>query len=344
MKKVSAERRFGQTQLMVVDGNNKPGFGRFADLERHLRANDLLVMNLSGTIPGSLRVKSSGTFFELRLAAYAGVKMNDPREWWAISFGAGSWEMPTEARGAPPALRAGDILAAEWGLKLKVLSVDARNPRLLKIAFHGENYLELLYLQAAPIQYSYQAEPLKLWDVQTPLAQIPLSVEAPSSLFPFNWETLLALRSKFRVAYLYHGAGLSSTGEASLDDRLPLPEFYSIPEHTVIAWRETRKAGGRVIAVGTSVARALESARAIHEGEPRLLEGVTTLRVRKGCVMDRVDGMLTGYHDPLTSHFDLETAFVGEERLAKAFGEARLRGFRKHEFGDSTLLLKVLSD
>lgn len=94
-----------------------------------------------------------------------------------------------------------------------------------------------------------------------------------------------------------------------------------------------------MIAIGTSVARALESARLIGEGEPRSIEGVTILRVRQGCTMDRVDGMLTGYHDPLTSHFDFEAALVGTETLKQATSYAEDRGFRKHEGGDATLLL-----
>ncbi len=327
---------------MVLDGEGSPEFSSLAQIEDHLRPNDLLVMNLSGTVPGSVWAQKEidKAPLEIRLAAFAGNSLHNLREWWAIAFGAGSWEIPTEERGPPPALSVGDILTAASGLRLEVLSVDAKHPRLLKISLLGEDHLEMLYRQAVPIQYSYQAESLKLWDVQTPIAQIPLSVEAPSALFPFNWSRLLHLQSKFRVAYLYHGAGISSTGDPELDERLPLPEFYSIPRETMQAWQDTRNQGGRIIAIGTSVARALESARTIGEGEPRLLEGITTLRVRKDCVMDRVDGMLTGYHDPLTSHFELEAAFVGEKPLVEAFSEARGRGFQKHEFGDLTLLLK----
>lgn len=341
MKKINAIRRFDHTQLMVLNHEGAPEFSSFARIEDHLRPEDLLVMNLSGTVPGSLwGQKEDGQILEIRLAAFAGRDLRDLREWWAIAFGAGNWEMPTEERGPPPALSAGDILTTNSGLRLKVLSADPKHPRLLKISFMGEGYLEMLYRQAAPIQYSYQAEALKLWDVQTPIAQIPLSVEAPSALFPFSWSRLLDLQSKFRIAYLYHGAGISSTGEAGLDERLPLPEFYSIPRETVRAWRHTRRRGGRIIAIGTSVARALESAEAIGEGELRPMEGTTTLRVDKSRVMHNVDGMLTGYHDPLTSHFELEAAFVGEIPLAEAFAEARERGFQKHEFGDATLLLK----
>jgi S-adenosylmethionine:tRNA ribosyltransferase-isomerase len=338
MKKLNAIRRFNDTKLMVID-TEKTEFETFAGLENYLNSKDLLVMNISGTIPGSIWVSRNAEYFEIRLAAFAGSDLQNLREWWAISFGSGSWETLTEERGQAHILSVGEELNATNGLQLEVLDVDEDHSRLLKIAFLGKNFLESLYQQAAPIQYSYQAESLQLWDVQTPLAQIPLSVEAPSALFPFSWEKLLQLQSKFRVAFLYHGAGISSTGEQSLDERLPLPEFYSIPSETVKAWQETRKAGGRIIAIGTSVARALESARAIAKGQPRNLEGITTLRVSKDCRMERVDGMLTGYHDPLTSHFELEAAFVGESRLAKAFTEAKARGFQKHDFGDVTLLL-----
>ncbi|MGZ3695240.1 MAG: S-adenosylmethionine:tRNA ribosyltransferase-isomerase [Bdellovibrionota bacterium] len=341
MNKVNAARRFGATQLMVMDRGGLPKFETFANLESFLSPNDLLVMNLSGTIPASIAVrKQTGEEpFEIRLAAFAGSSLNNLRKWWAISLGAGDWRLPTEERGQSPELKVGDILVASPHLEMEVLSVDPQQGRLLKLFFSNEDFLSELYRMAQPIQYSYQEKTLDLWDVQTPLAQIPISVEAPSALFPFSWEQLLRLKEKFRVEFLYHGAGISSTGDPVLDERLPLPEFYSIPKATVRAWQETRAKGGRVIAIGTSVARALESAKTIGEGQPRLLEGVTTLRVRQDCTMDRVDGMLTGYHDPLTSHFDLESAFVGEGKLRTAFESARAKGFRKHEFGDATLLL-----
>lgn len=339
MRKLSASRRFGATKLMVVD-NGQASFGTIADLENYLRPDDLLVMNLSGTIPGSFSVKKEGSeeSFEIRLAAFAGSSLSDLREWWAITFGSGDWHLPTEERGPPPALREGDILTASSKLRLQVRSVEQGS--LLRIAFLGENFLSELYRVASPIQYSYQEKELALWDVQTSLSQLPLSVEAPSALFPFDWRKLLALKGKVEMAFLYHGAGISSAGSAALDERLPLPEFYSIPPATVRAWQEARAMGGRVIAIGTSVARALESARHIGQGEPRLIEGITTLRVKAGCTMERVDGMLTGYHDPLTSHFDLEAAFVGAEALRNAFSQAEALQFRKHEFGDATLLFR----
>jgi S-adenosylmethionine:tRNA ribosyltransferase-isomerase len=339
MSKQSAARRFDATQLMVL-GRGAPEFGTFARFEEYLRPGDLLVMNLSGTLPGSIWVRKGSEGFELRLAAFAGDSLRGLREWWAVSFGAGDWRQPTEERGPPPKLRPGDILATDSGLRMEVLAVDADQPRLLRLSFLGEDFLPALYASARPIQYSYQAEELALWDVQTPLAQLPLSVEAPSALFPFRWEKLLALKRKCALAFLYHGAGLSSTGDAGLDAHLPLPEFFSIPARTVEAWRHARERGGRVIAVGTSAARALESAKGISGGEARRIEGVTDLRINASRQLRRVDGLLTGYHEPLTSHFELESAFVREEELRAGFREAEKRGFRRHEFGDSTLLLR----
>lgn len=347
MKKQRATRRFDATQLMVLKNSGAPEFSSFARLEDYLHPKDLLVVNLSGTIPGSLwvrqvhRIRRIGREapFEIRLAAYAGNSLTDLRDWWAVSFGSGNWSIPTEERGSPPVLKVDDILNVTPTLSLEVCSVDPQNGRLLKLSFLGKHFLSELYLMGHPIQYSYQENALELWHVQTPLAQLPLSVEAPSALFPFSWSRFLAMKTKFPIAYLYHGAGISSTGEASLDERLPLPEFYSIPKETVRAWQETRLVGGRVIAVGTTVTRALESAKSMGEGEPRLLEGMTNLRVRQGSMMEHVDGMLTGYHDPLTSHFDLEAAFVGAAVLEKAFEKAKERDFQKHEFGDTTLLL-----
>jgi len=91
--------------------------------------------------------------------------------------------MPTEDRGIPPTLRVGKLLIVSSRLQMKVLSIESQNGRLLRISFQGKDDLSELYRLASPIQYSYQPEALKLWDVQTPLAQVPFGVEAPSGHF-----------------------------------------------------------------------------------------------------------------------------------------------------------------
>ena len=138
-----------------------------------------------------------------------------------------------------------------------------------------------------------------------------------------------------------HAAGLSSTGDPAIDACLPLPERYEIPAGTVEAVEETQTKGGRVVAVGTTVVRALEGASAANGGRLRAGPGVTDLRLGP---LDRplvAKGLLTGLHEPGTSHFSLATAFAPPGLVEAAFLHAEERGYLGHEFGDSSLLLPL---
>ena len=145
-------------------------------------------------------------------------------------------------------------------------------------------------------------------------------------------------RKGVAVASLTHAAGLSSTGDPAIDAALPLPERFDIPESTARAIAETRARGGRVIAVGTTVARALEGSAAMH-GEVRAGEGVTDLILDRRSTPRVVDGLLTGMHSPAASHFHLLEAFAPPDLLRRVHAHAEAEGYLAHELGDSTLLL-----
>jgi S-adenosylmethionine:tRNA ribosyltransferase-isomerase len=148
---------------------------------------------------------------------------------------------------------------------------------------------------------------------------------------------LLGLRERgVRIAAVTHAAGLSSTGDPAIDAALPLAERYDIPAHTVREIETTRAAGGRVIAVGTTVVRALESAASLGL---RAGSNITTLRIARDSKLRVVDGLLTGMHAPTESHFELLEAFVSPALLERAWSHAEREGYRCHEFGDSTLVL-----
>jgi S-adenosylmethionine:tRNA ribosyltransferase-isomerase len=142
-----------------------------------------------------------------------------------------------------------------------------------------------------------------------------------------------------RVASLTHAAGLSSTGDAALDARLPLPERFEIPAETVEAIRATKAEGGRVIAVGTTVVRALEGCAALHGGEVVAGTGTTDLVIGADFRPRVVDGLLTGMHDPEASHYRLLEAFAPLAVLDRAHAHAVELGYLAHEFGDSSLIL-----
>jgi S-adenosylmethionine:tRNA ribosyltransferase-isomerase len=142
------------------------------------------------------------------------------------------------------------------------------------------------------------------------------------------------------LATLTHAAGLSATGDPAIDRALPLPERYDVPYATVRALERTRAEGGRVIAVGTSVVRALESAYLRGAGHVQPGEAETSLRIGPEHTLRVVTGLLTGIHAPEESHFELLRAFATRELLARALEQARQQGYREHEFGDSSLVLK----
>ena len=154
-------------------------------------------------------------------------------------------------------------------------------------------------------------------------------VEMPSASRPLDWAALGALRRRgIEVATLTHAAGLSATGDDALDAQLPLPERYEIPARTVDAITRTHARGGLVLAVGTTVVRALEgSARASH-GRVRAGHGTTDLVIGPTFVPRVVDGLLSGVHEPGTSHYRVVSAFA-PRRLVDA----------AHEHGDATLVM-----
>ncbi len=190
------------------------------------------------------------------------------------------------------------------------------------------------------MQYAYVAGPLELWHVQTRYASRPWCAELPSAGRPLTWGLLLALlRQGVALASLTHAAGLSSTGDPALDALLPLPERFEIPEETAQAILATKAAGGRVIAVGTTVTRALEGCAAQHDGAVVAGPGVTDLVLRAGSRLRVVDGIFSGMHEPEASHFRLLEAFAPHDVLARAHAHAEAVGYLGHEFGDSSLIL-----
>jgi S-adenosylmethionine:tRNA ribosyltransferase-isomerase len=310
---------------------------RVGDLPTRLSPGDLLVVNDSATLPASLRGRLAGAPVELRLAA-----ARAPDEWDAVLFGAGDWHTKTEDRPAPPSARVGDRLALGPELTATVVAVSTLSPRLVTVRFDqaADVFWPALYRHGRPVQYAYTAGPLELWHTQTSYASRPWSVEAPSAGRPLAPSLFAALASRgVARARVTHAAGLSSTGDAGLDRALPLPERYDVPAETVVAIEATRARGGRVVAVGTTVVRALEGCADAHGGRLGAGEGVTDLRLGAGSRLAVADGILTGMHEPEASHFSLLEAFAPRSLLAEAHAHAEASGYLAHEFGDSMLIL-----
>jgi S-adenosylmethionine:tRNA ribosyltransferase-isomerase len=305
----------------------------FADLPKLLSPGDLLVVNDAATLPASFRVRLHGALLELRLAA----ALDEAGAFEAVLLGAGDWRTRTEDRPPPPTVRVGDRLELD-SLSARVEGSDGRRLRI-RFDAQGDALWPQLFRLGKPVQYAHLSAPLDPWDVQTLWASRPWSMELPSASFPFTLELFQTLRARgISCVSLTHGCGLSSTGDPQLDRQLPWPERYEIPASTVEALRVARGRRNRVIAVGTSVTRALESA-ATDEGV-QAGRGLATLRLGPDHSLRVVDGVISGLHEPSESHFDLLLAFVPRALLERAWKHAQGAGYLGHEYGDLCLVLR----
>ena len=324
-------------KMLVVDTKaNRFSDARVGDLASFVASGDLVVMNDAATFPASLRGRlRTGEPIEARLTE----PPLDGRA-RAILFGAGDWHSKTEDRKAPARVNPGDAISFD-GLAATVVRVDARSARLVELLFamNDEDLWNDLYSAGKPIQYAYLDRELALWDVQTPFASRPFAVEMPSAGRPLAWSVLFELQRKgARIARLSHAAGLSSSGDPDLDARLPFAERYDIPRETISEIEAAKRNGKRLIAIGTTVVRALEGCASSHDGVLVPGAGETDLRLSARYEPLVVDAVLSGTHEPGSSHFELLEAFAPRELLLRAAEHAHLRGYLTHEFGDCCLI------
>jgi len=302
---------------------------QFAALPSLLREGDLVIVNDAATLPGSLRgVSAGGELFELRLSGPV-----DGSRLAGVLLGAGDHKTRTEHRAAPPVLAANDRVRIA-GLDATVASAAGRRVELV-VRAEPDTLWQALYAHGRAVQYAHRPELLPLYAVQTAYAARPWAAEMPSAGRPLTWDVLLGLRRRgIAIAQLTHAAGLSSTGDDALDHALPWPERYEIPRRTLDAIEHTRAIGGRVVAVGTTVVRALESA-----AQSGSASGIARLRLDPAYRPHVVDGLISGLHTPGESHFELLQAFAPRDRLVRAIELAAAHGLSGHELGDACLIL-----
>jgi S-adenosylmethionine:tRNA ribosyltransferase-isomerase len=338
-----AVQRPPDARLLVVDASGHVRDEPRVDFPALVRSGDLVVANDAATLPASLSGVHVATNspIELRLAGRRSLLPREVTRFSAVAFGDGDFRTPTEHRPPPPPFTPGDTLQL-GPLRARVVTVLGHR-RLIDIAFHGsvEEIWEGLARHGRPIQYAYLHEPLAIWDTWTRIASVPVAFEAPSAGFILDWRVIDALRARGATfTAITHAAGLSSTGDADLDALLPLDEPYCIPASTAALTDATRRQGGRVIAIGTTVVRALEDSAA-RDGYVRPGMAVATLRVGALTPLRIVDALVTGQHDPSTSHYELLRAFQNDEVLRHAVAEADARAYRTHEFGDSLFIARA---
>jgi S-adenosylmethionine:tRNA ribosyltransferase-isomerase len=340
---IAADRpiqRSARSRLLHVDRE-----GRLVHVPRRafvdlLRPGDVVVANDAATLPASLSAihVATGEPIEVRLAGRASLRLHEVQRFVAVVFGAGDYRTRTEDRAPPPTLRRRDVLRI--GTLSAVIEALLEHPRLARLRFEADAPLiwKTFASVGKPIQYAHLTEPLQLWDAWTPIAAVPVAYEPPSAGFMLDWQTLAAMRTKgARFVTLTHAAGISSTGDAELDRRFPLDEPYFIPTGTVAAIEAAKASGRRVIAIGTTVVRALEHAASAH-GELHAGEGIADQRLSAATRLRVVDAIVSGTHESGSSHYELLHAFVGAQVLKRLSAELDAAGYLTHEFGDSVFI------
>lgn len=320
-------------RLMAI--NRKSGeiqHSRFNNISEFLHPGDLLIFNTSRTLPASLKGCDGALdkCLEIRLAQHL------PDDSWLALL------MCQQGDPFACGLQQGINLDFGEGLTAKVENQDINIPRLWKIRFSlaGTQLIDSIYRLGNPIRYEYVSEPWDLDYYQTVYAKQPGSAEMPSAGRAFTWKLLFDLkRSSIETAQIVLHTGLSSYMDDELDALHPASEEeYFISETAAQKINRTRQQGGRIIAVGTTVVRALESAVDI-DGLIKPQHNYTRLHISAQHQLRAVDGLLTGMHEPEASHLDLLTAFLPAEEIRIAYEDAVQRGYLWHEFGDLNLIV-----
>jgi S-adenosylmethionine:tRNA ribosyltransferase-isomerase len=317
---------------LLVARSEGVSHARFADLGDHLRPGDLLVVNNSATLPAAVDGRRAGRLVALHFSVARGEKV------WVVE--------PRPAGDAPGHLtdiRPGERIDLPGGAAVVIASsypepgVEGGRLWTARVIIEGPAGGVASYLarHGRPIRYSYVPRPWPLRYYQTVFARHPGSAEMPSAARPFTTDLVTELVSRgvgITPITLHAGVSSAEAGEP------PTPEQFEVPAATARTVNATRAGGGRVIAVGTTVTRALESATG-SDGAVRQVAGWTDLVLGPGRGPRAVDGLITGWHDAGASHLLLLEAVAGPDLVAMAYREAVTHGYLWHEFGDSALLL-----
>ena len=295
----------------------------FAELPRFLDPGDLVVVNTSGTLPAALDAGDLVVHLSTQL----------PADLWVVELrrpdGDGTAPFRDGAPGTTLALPGGgrlDVLAPYGAAngRLWIASLDVPAPLLTYLTVHGR-----------PIKYGYVRGRWPVTAYQNVYATEPGSAEMPSAGRPFTTDVITRLVAKgVTVAPLVLHTGVSSL-EA---DEAPYPERFRVPPQTAHLVDDTRARGGRVVAIGTTVVRALETV-ADDRGRVHPGEGWTETVVTPVSGVRAVDGMLTGWHEPEASHLDMLVAVAGRELIERSYRAALDGAYLWHEFGDVHLIL-----
>jgi S-adenosylmethionine:tRNA ribosyltransferase-isomerase len=323
-----------RVRLLVLDRDTgKVTHTRFDRIAEFLNPGDLLVFNSSRTLPATLtgRLRHSTRTVEVRLA-----ELLPDGAWLALLIA----PAPFNRQDLP---RQGLRLDFAQGLSCEVLEQDRRIPRLWKLRFSkgGTEFLDLVYRIGQPVRYRYLSAPWRLGYYQNVYALQPGAAEMPSAGRAFTWKLLLQLRSQgIESASITLHTGLSSYLDNDVDrQHLASEEEYWVSEEAAGKIRRAKNSGRRIVAIGTTVVRALESVAADSGGDIKARHQYTRLQITAQSHLKVVSGLLTGLHEPEASHLDLLAAFVSPSTIYAAYSEAIQQRYLWHEFGDLNLIL-----
>lgn len=310
---------------LMVAGEAGIAHRRFTDLATLLDPGDLVVFNNSATLPAAVVVDES-LAIHFSTTQPGGLVVVEPR----VPSGIASLQLD-KARSGRADLPGGAAIEL-----LAPYPLDSATRRLwLASVETGCPLVEYLGRWGRPIRYSYVDDAYPLESYQTIFATVPGSAEMPSAGRPFSERVVSSLvRAGVALAPVTLHTGVSSleSGEP------PYPEWLEVPETTAALVNHTRDRGGRVIAVGTTVVRALETS-VDRLGVVHPVRSWTELVIGVGHDMGAVDGLITGWHEPRSTHLALLEAVAGRDVLATSYREALEGRYLWHEFGDSLLLL-----
>jgi len=324
---------------------------RFADLPRWLAPGDLLVVNTSGTLSAAIAAAAAnGREYEIHISTRL------PGGFWTVEV-----RSPAPAASVPSDDgRAGMTFAAAAGGTVTLLApypleraIDARSRLWIAAVQLPGGVVPYLAAHGFPIRYGYVRSAWPTAMYQTVFATEPGSAEMPSAGRPFTPELVTRLVSRgVEIAPLVLHTGVSSQES----HEPPYEEFYRVPRQTAARVNAAKRAGARVIAVGTTVVRALETVTD-DSGAASPGEGWTSLVVTPDRPLRSVNGLITGLHEPRATHLamlervasgsapdraahtQVAASVCGRCHLQRAYDEARRLGYLWHEFGDSHLIL-----
>jgi S-adenosylmethionine:tRNA ribosyltransferase-isomerase len=338
-------RRDGVRLLVARRGSGAIEHRNFSDLAALLDPGDVLVVNTSATLPAAVSVHTgAGIPGELHFSTirpdgrwvvelrHAGVPASTP---WLDAEPGTTLALPGGGCARLLAPAAPTSSCPQTRLWVAGLDLPTGTAQPAAAGQPSRSLLCYLALHGRPIRYSYVSADRPIGAYQTVFADQPGSAEMPSAARPFSAEivTRLVTKGVELAPFVLH------TGVASLEDHEPpLAEWYRIPAETAARVNAARLRGHRVIAVGTTAVRALETV-AGPAGLIRPDDGWTELIVTPERPVRAVDGLITGWHEPQASHLALLDAVAGRALLEASYGEALKEGYLWHEFGDSHLIL-----